>query len=65
MSAEIIVSVHADNKTLKDRIGVCSFKSRSLFWGFEWNERSNNQEKNSNTSYRSETQYILCVVVGT
>ena len=62
MSTYIIVSGHAVNeikKPTQDRIGVCIFKSRSLFWGFEWNERSNNSEKNSNTRYRSEPQYIL------
>ena len=48
-----------DNQTPQDRIGACSFRSRSLFWGFKWNERSNNPEKNSNKGYRSEPQYIL------
>ena len=54
VAKQVIVSVHA---TIE--LGLYSFRSRSLFWGFEWNERSNNPEKNSNASYISEPQYIL------
>ena len=46
-------------KSPQDRIWVCSFRSRSLFWGFEWNKKSNNSEKDSNTKYKNEPQYIL------
>ena len=51
MGPQIIVPAHAPveiaNKTPQGRIEVCSFRSRSLFKGFEWDERSNNPKKNS------------------
>ena len=62
MGSQVIVSAHAPaviTKTPQGRIEVCSLRSRSLLWGFKWNEKSNNPEKNSNTRYRSEPQYIL------
>ena len=62
VAKQIIVSAHAlveITKTPQDRIGVYSFRNRSLLWSFEWNERSNNPEENSYTRYRSEPQYIL------
>ena len=46
-------------KAPQGSLGLCSFRNRSLFWGSEWNERSNNPERNSNVKYRSEPQYIL------
>ena len=54
-----------NNKTPQDKLGVCSFRSTSLFWCFQWNERLNNPEKNSNTRYRSDPQCVVWVVVGT
>ena len=36
--------------------GVC-------FGGFEWNERSNNPEKNSNTRYRNEPELLLLLLL--
>ena len=68
MGPQITVSEHVlvqITKTPQDRIRVYSFRSRSLFWGFEWNERSNDPEKKSNTRYSGEPQYIFCAVAGT
>ena len=65
MGPQIIAHAPVElTKPPQGRIEVCSFRSRSLFWGFEWNERSNNSEENSNTRYKSEPQYILLVVLG-
>ena len=60
--AEINFSAYAPVEIAKapqGSIGLCSFRNRSLFWGFEWNERSNNPERSSNVRYRIEPQYIL------
>ena len=51
MGLQIAASAHAPVEIIKphkigDRIEACSFKGRSLFWGFEWNERLNYPEKN-------------------
>ena len=57
MGPQIIVSVHEPveiPKPHKIGFGVCSFRSmrllkqESLFWGFEWDKRSDNPEKNNN-----------------
>ena len=51
MGPQIIVSAHAPFEIPKpQKMGpheVCSFRRRSLFWGFEWNERSNIPKKNN------------------
>ena len=68
MCPQIIVSEHTPVEITKPhKVGLryAVFRGRTLFWIFEWNERSNNPEKNSKTIYRSEPQYILWVVLDT
>ena len=59
MGPQIIASADAPSEITKpEKLGieVCSYRSRSFFWDFECNKRSNNLEKNSNRSYRSLPQ---------
>ena len=62
VAKQVIVSAHATVETIKRHkigLGYTVLEVAVCFGGFEWNETSNNPEKNSNTRYRSEPQYIL------
>ena len=68
MGPQIVVSVHEPveiPKPLKIGFGVCSFRSlrllkqEALFWGFEWDKRSDNPEKNNNARCGSEPYYFV------
>ena len=45
-------------KSHKIGLGYAVLEEGVLFWYFKWDEKSNNPEKNSNVTYRSEPQYI-------
>ena len=62
MGLQIIVSAHATVEIINPYNKGLSMqfqKQEFVLEGFEWNERSNNTEKNSNVRFRSEAQYIF------